>query len=258
VNRIGCCVAHDRISAARQAGYAYAELSVAGSLCPLEDEAWWRGRRAEIEAGGLPILATNVFFPGEWRLVGPQADLAATRRYAEAAVRRAAELGVRVMVMGSGAARRVPEGYPQQAALGELEATLAALGDVAAPHGITIALEPLRRAETNLVHTVAEGLEVVRRLGHPHVAVLADLYHMQEEQEPLDDVVAAGRLLAHVHVADTGRLAPGTGQYDYPGFFARLRRVGYQGGVSVECKWQDWTREAPAARAFLEQMAAGR
>ncbi len=254
---IGCCVPHDEIPAARQAGFAFAELSVARSLCPLEDEAWWRARRAEIQAGGLPILATNVFFPGDWRLTGPQADLQATRRYAQTAVQRVAELGVRVMVLGSGGARRVPDGYPREAALDQLRATLAAIGDIAAPHGITIALEPLRKAETNLVHTVAEAIEIVRPLAHPHVAALADLYHIYEEGEPLDNVLAAGPLLAHVHVADTGRLAPGTGQYDYPGFFARLRQVGYQGGVSVECKWQEWAREAPAARAFLERMAAG-
>lgn len=255
--KIGCCVPHDQVAAARQAGFAFAELSVARSLCPLEDGAWWRARRAEIEAGGLPILATNVFFPGEWRLTGPAVDAAATRRYAETAVQRAAELGVRVMVLGSGGARRVPDGYPREAAAGQLAALLATIGDIAAPHGITIALEPLRKAETNLVHTVAEAVEIVRPLAHPHVAALADLYHIEEEGEPLDDILAAGRLLAHVHVADTGRLAPGTGQYDYPGFFARLRQVGYQGGVSVECKWQDFAREAPAARAFLERMAGG-
>ena len=31
------------------------------------------------------------------------------------------------------------------------------------------------------------------------------------------------------------RLNPGTGHYDYDGFFGYLRKGGYGGGVSVEC-----------------------
>jgi len=227
---------------------------VANSLTPLESEAAWRPVREQILSAGLPVEATNVLFPGEWRLIGPEADLAATRRYVETAVRRAAELGAQVMVFGSGRARSIPEGYPRQAAVAELQAALRLVGDVTAHHSVMIALEPLRQAETNLVHTVPDALEIVRPLQHPQVAVLADFYHFDEGAEPFDDILAAGNLLAHVHLADTGRLAPGTGQYDYPGFLARLRQIGYNQRLSVECRWVDWERESAQACAFLRRM----
>ncbi|MDI7276043.1 MAG: TIM barrel protein, partial [Anaerolineae bacterium] len=117
-------------------------------------------------------------------------------------------------------------------------------------YGVAIALEPLRRAETNLVHTVAEAVEIVRPLGHPQVGVLADYYHMQQEQEPLANLLSAGDLLRHVHVSDPDRLAP-TGGHDLTDFFSHLRRAGYRARVSVECRWVDWDRESGEAARLL-------
>lgn len=254
--KIGCCVPRERIRSAREAGFAFAELAVTENLQPLVDEAAWRPVRQEILAGGLPVEAANVFFPGDWHLIGPQVDAAATRAYIETAVRRAQEIGIQVMVFGSGKARSIPQGYPEDRARQELQQVLRLLGEAGARHGVTIAFEPLRKAETNLVHTVAEATAIVRPLQLPRLQVLADFYHMDEEGEPLDNLLLPGELLAHVHVADTGRLAPGTGHYDYATFVARLRQAGYQGRISVECRWTDWEREAGQAFAFLKRVTS--
>ena len=254
--KIGCCVPRERIRSAREAGFAFAELAVTENLQPLVDEAAWRPVRQEILAGGLPAEAANVFFPGDWYLIGPQVDTAATRAYIETAVRRAQEIGIQVMVFGSGKARSIPQGYPEDRARQELQQVLRLLGEAGARHGVTIAFEPLRKAETNLVHTVAEATAIVRPLQLPRLQVLADFYHMDEEGEPLDNLLLPGELLAHVHVADTGRLAPGTGHYDYATFVARLRQAGYQGRISVECRWTDWEREAGQAFAFLKRVTS--
>lgn len=255
--RLGCCIPRERLARARQVGFDYAELTVTDNLRPLEDDAAWRPIRQEILASGMPVEAANVFFPPTWRLLGPERDPAATRAYVETAVRRARELGIQVMVFGSGRARAVPEGLPTADAMAQLSEVLSVLGEAGGRHGVTIVLEPLRAAETNIVHTVAQAVELVRPLANPHLRALADLYHMEEGGEPYDNLLLAGELLAHVHVADTGRAAPGLGSYDYPGFFARLRQIGYQGRVSIECRWGDWDAESGPALAFLRRMAAG-
>ncbi len=254
--KIGCCMGRERIALVREAGFDYVEITVTDNLVPLEGDAAWRPIRHELEAAGLPVEAANVFFPGTWRLTGPSVDLAATRGYVETAVRRAAEVGVAVMVLGSGRARAVPEGFPHAQALEQLAGVLAIMGEVGARHGVTIALEPLRRAESNVIHTVAEAARLVRPLQLPRVGVLADLYHIDEEQEPFDDLLGAGDLLQHVHVADSLRRAPGMGTYDYPGFFGRLKQAGYRGRVSAECLWGDLEREGPAAVAYMRRRAA--
>ena len=61
----------------------------------------------------------------------------------------------------------------------------------------------------------------------------------------------AAPLLAHVHVADGGRRAPGVGGYDYASFMGALRRAGYDRRISAECQWEDLAAQAPGALAFM-------
>ena len=254
--RFGCCVPRERIAIAKRNGFDYVELKVTESLMPLASDADWSVVRTEIMDRGIPAEATNVFFPKDWSLVGPRRDLGATARYVEVAAERASQLGVRVMVFGSGPARSVPQGYPMDRGQAELREVFALAGDVAGGYGITVVIEPLREAETNQINLVSEALAIARELDHPNVRVLADLWHMYEGQEPLDVLLEAEGLLAHVHVADTGRQPPGTGSYDYATLFAHLRAIGYTGRVSIECKWSDFEAESRRALAFLREMAS--
>jgi sugar phosphate isomerase/epimerase len=84
--------------------------------------------------------------------------------------------------------------------------------------------------------------------------VLADFYHMDEEKEPLDNIVAAKDLVKHIHVADTGRLAPGTGTYPYQNFVQCLARANYNDLVSIECNWINIETEVFQAKKFLTSM----
>ena len=61
-----------------------------------------------------------------------------------------------------------------------------------------------------------------------------------------------GDYIHHVHVADTERKAPGTGEFDFDGFFGALKEAGYDGRISIECRWDDFDTEAPKALEFLK------
>ena len=86
--------------------------------------------------------------------------------------------------------------------------------------------------------------------------MLADFYHMDEEQESLDHLMQYKEWLAHIHVADTDRRAPGTGAYPYATFVDKLAQAGYDGMVSIECRWEDFAAETGPACAFLQQVFA--
>ena len=58
---------------------------------------------------------------------------------------------------------------------------------------------------------------------------------MDEENEPLETLRTNAAWLAHIHVADTGRMNPGTGRYDFDAFVANLKAAGYRGMISAEC-----------------------
>lgn len=249
----GCCGSLEQAEAVHAAGFDFLEATVV-SLIPESDEIAFAPILERYRALPLPVRACNVFLPGDLKLTGPAVDFARARRYVETALPRARQIGAEVVVFGSGLARMIPDGFPRDEALAQLAAFLDMVADVASAAGITIAIEPLNRKESNVLNSVAEGVALAQRVNRAPIRVLADFYHMDEEGEPLSEISRRGEWLAHIHVADTGRLAPGTGDYPYPAFVEELRRIGYDGMVSVECRWRDFAAEAGPAAAFLRRV----
>jgi sugar phosphate isomerase/epimerase len=105
----------------------------------------------------------------------------------------------------------------------------------AQPHSVRLCLEPLNRYETGLIHTVAEGLDLIERVGAGNLGLLLDTFHMNIEERDLAGAIrAAGERCFHVHVADSNRWYPGAGHMDFRHLLAVLDEVGYTGYVSGE------------------------
>lgn len=250
--RFGCCAGLDRLTAVAKAGYDYIEPGLRGTVAPLEGlEKFEEARRL---LAGAPITpeAFNLFVPGSLNLVGPEVEGEKVERYVTSACERVSALGGRIIVFGSGGARRRPDDFPEEETRSQLEHFLRLAGDAAQQAGLQIAVEPLSQAETNTINTVAEGLDLALSLKHPGVHVLADLYHMAAEGESYDVLERTEGRLIHVHLAEPpDRTAPGAVGYDFRPFFAALSEGGYRGRISVECRWQDFESELPRALEVL-------
>jgi sugar phosphate isomerase/epimerase len=253
--QIGCCCALDQAAIAQSAGFDYLECALV-SLLPEADEALFAPVFANFAAAPLPVRAFNIFLPGDLKVVGPAVDEARVQRYVKTALARARRVGAELIVFGSGAARMIPDGFARQRAVEQLVNFLRVVAEAATANGLTIAIEPLNRKESNVVNSVAEAVELARLVDRPPIRVLADFYHMDEEQEPLYHLSEFGAWLAHIHVADSGRRSPGSGQYPYATFAAELVQAGYRGRISVECRWVDFATEAAPAVMFLRQAFA--
>lgn len=126
-----------------------------------------------------------------------------------------------------------------------------------APHaeatGVTITVEPLNRYEMHLLNTVADGIAIAERLGSPGVKVLADVFHMNiEEDHVAASIRAAGDWVGHVHFADNQRAQPGTGSTDFAAIYAALRDIGYTGSTALECRMRgDPAQALRQCAAFL-------
>src|SRR5215218_8155881 len=234
--RFGCCVAPDQIDILARAGYDFCELPAA-AVQPFEDDAAALPAMRAIAAAPLRPEAFNVLVPATLPLVGPSVDRDALRAYLGRTFGRMVQLGGAVVVPGSGGARRIPEHMPREQALDQLADSLALAADEAGRAGIELALEHLNRGECNVFTSLAECQSFIEQRGVAGLRLLADLHHLELEREPIDHVIPAAPLLAHVHVADGGRRAPGLGGYDYPGFMAALHEVGYDRRISAECMW---------------------
>jgi 5-keto-L-gluconate epimerase len=105
----------------------------------------------------------------------------------------------------------------------------------AAQSGVRIALEPINRYETTLVNNVAQGLELIDRVGADNLGLLFDTFHANIEEPSIEDsLLAAGGRLFHVHVADSNRCHPGAGHLDFAQILGLLTSSGYGGFVSGE------------------------
>lgn len=252
--KIGICTAIDNIQKMEAIGYDYIEPAVA-AVAAMEEDAFDQAVSL-VDASGITCEAFNVLFPGGIPLTGPEVAENAIRSYLEKAFARVSRLGGKVIVFGSGGARRVPEGWDRSEAWRQLVYAAGIVGDIAAKYGLTIAMEPLNTTETNILNSVLEGFAFVKEVDHPNIQLLADFYHMQMEKEDMAALVTAGPALRHLHIANShGRVYPLSREEDlYGDFFKALKDVGYDARISVEAGTQDMDKDAPIALKLLQSM----
>ncbi|MBS1702541.1 MAG: hypothetical protein JST12_12820 [Armatimonadetes bacterium] len=249
--KVGICISLEKAPLAVEAGFDYVELSV--SEIATRDP--WDTTPYE----GLPIEACNLFFPGHFRmfdhalrsLIIPYFDIAKPRLH---------ELGVQVAVIGSGNQRRCPDNilFPfESSALvdtwagadspEEVFARYMTFFDYATQYRTPIpAPESLERSETNVGTDCATFSRV---LAKHKIGYTADAFHILHEWDangreggldtPSKEFWAdqLPHKPTHLHLAQLeGRRFPQPNDSMLEGFFARLRELGYDDRVSLECR----------------------
>ena len=249
--QVGYCSTLKNIDAAKAAGFDYVELGTS-EIAALSDDEYEKAV-THIKQVGLPVPVTNLFLPAALKVTGPQTDRDQQMAYVKKAFARLSRLGTEIVVFGSGGARRVPEGFSREDAFKQLVEFGKRIAPEARAHGITIAIEPLRREETNIINSAAEGLELVRAIDDPNFQLMVDFYHLASEKEDPEIIVRARAHIRHLHMANPqGRVFPlRWDEYDYAPFFANLRTIGYEKRISVEASAKDFPNEAPRAIALL-------
>jgi hydroxypyruvate isomerase len=118
------------------------------------------------------------------------------------------------------------------------------MGKLADEFDLDIVIEPLN---TVLDHPRYElyssemAFRIIRKIGHPRVKILYDIYHMAMQGENvLKNIEQNLKDIGHFHVADKpGRNEPGTGEIDYPRIVTLLKQVKSEGIVGFELSPQN-------------------
>jgi len=246
----------ERIAAA---GFDYVEMPL-GVIAQMPDAAF--GQLVErVAHSGIRCETCTNLFPATLRVTGPDIDEAAIGQYATAALTRARRLGADCIVFGSGRSRNVPESFDRTAAWAQLVHLLQRLAPLAEASGLDIAIEPLRRQESNILNTYGEACRLAQAVARPSIRALVDYYHLATECEPADAIVAGAKWLRHVHFASLeGRRFPsgqneGKDSVSVRDFFRALKSASYDGRISLEAFTDDFDREAGPALRFLRQRA---
>lgn len=248
---VGYCTGLKNLEAARAAGFDYVELS-ATEIAALSDEEF-AAATMRIKALGIPTPAANLFLPATLKVVGPGVNPEQQTQHVHKALSRLAALGTEIVVFGSGGARSVPDNFSREDAFKQLVDFSRRAAREARANGITIAIEPLRKQETNIINTAAEGLDLVNAVGDPNFQLMIDFYHLASEHEDPAIVFKAKDHIRHLHMANPrGRVFPQAwDEFDYAPFFANLRAIGYVKRISVEASTTDLAAQGPRAIALL-------
>jgi sugar phosphate isomerase/epimerase len=250
---VGYCAALKDIAAAKAAGFDYVELGTT-EVVALSD-ADFDKVVGDLKRIGITVPVTNLFLPRTLKVTGPEIDREQQMAHVKKAFARLSRLGTEIVVFGSGGARQVPDGFDKAEAWKQLVDFGRRIAPEAQAAGITIAIEPLRRQETNIVNSAREGLELVKAVGHPNFELMIDFYHLASEQEDPAIVLEANRHIRHLHTANPqGRVFPlNWEEFDYAPFFANLRKIGYDKRISVEAATKSLADEGPRSIALLRK-----
>jgi len=203
--------------------------------------------------GEFAVRYVNSFVRADLKIC--TADKALLEQYVYGAIRRIAALGAGVVVFGSGKAREYPTSMTHAEGMEKFVCFTKLCARAAGEYGLKIALEPLNRAETNILNSVAEGVRVARECNRPEVVVLADAFHMALEGETAEVITRNTDMISHLHISEApGRTYPGKNGGEYLMKFAReLTKAGFAKDATVECCFDDFAAEGPKALRFIKE-----
>lgn len=127
-----------------------------------------------------------------------------------------------------------------------LKESLNKLIECARQYDITLLLEPAHRMESDLIITIDDALKIIREIRDNRIGVLLDTGHCALNQEVLADCVkklARSGYIFHIHLDDNNgvmddHLIPGRGKINFIAFLKELKRVNYDGFLTVELGFQ--------------------
>jgi sugar phosphate isomerase/epimerase len=252
---IGVCGSIADFEKAEQFGFDYFEPAVAALAALSEPDFAAFAQR--VAKSRLRCECFNSFIR-TLMVVGPAVDNASLTAYMNSALDRCRALGATIVVWGSAGSRNVPEGFPRDRAWQQIVSFLRMAGPIAQARNITVAIEPLRRQESNIINTGAEAFRLVREVDHPNVRMIIDYYHLAQEHEDPQILEQARDAIVHLHFANpNGRVWPKDPAEDpgYAPFFAMVKKTGFRGGLSIEGRGT-FEADAAASLAFFRKELA--
>lgn len=192
--------------------------------------------RMELEILGIHWLLANVVSDTTLYVTHPDADVRMnTSAYFFQLTQLCADLGGRVMVIGSPKSRSLLPGVTRDDAMRYAREVFTPCLELAAQHKITLAIEPLGPKETDFLNTAAEGIELIERINHPNFRLHLDVKAMSSEPTPIPEIIKqSAKYLAHFHANDPNLLGPGMGDVKFEPIIKALDDVEYDGYLSVE------------------------
>ena len=232
-----CCGADENtLKMMKEIGYVYIESGI---------KHFYKNKKAlestlsALDKNKIRLEVGQHPFPGEYDASGKQSEaaLAEIRDYFYELIGSASDLNMSTLVMGAGGARNLPSADKYENVMEQMaDICRYAISPVLDHYGIILALEGLRKDETNMMNRTDESVKIAELAAVPNIKVMADLYHVIGEGENLADFANYKGYIRHAHIGKPApRVMPSNGDgYDYKPFFEALRSANFNGRMSVE------------------------
>ncbi len=258
--KFGVCIGYneyEKLLAAKDAGIDFFEFNF--NALSKADKSNINDLKCFLDEIQIPCCVANGMFPGEMKIVGPYVNYNEIDEYLDNASEALASLGGDTVILGSGSARRCPDGWSTERATEQIvELCREHIAPYMQKHNLVCAIEPLRSAECNIITTAARGFEICRLANVDEVKLLVDLYHFDSENEPRISLLNYKNAIQHIHIASAknNRFYPTvTDGVDYKEFFDILRQIDYKPmRISLEGRCNDFANEIKSALDLLKTL----
>jgi sugar phosphate isomerase/epimerase len=186
-----------------------------------------------LEILGLHWLLTR---PNWFHITTPDALLRReTLNFSRQLARFCGMLGGKIMVWGSPRARSLQPEWDYEEAFQRGAELVRGVAEEAGKYGVTIAMEPLAKKETNFLNTAAETIRFCQAVDHPACKLHLDVKAMSDEDKPIPQIITESKdWTVHFHANDPNLLGPGMGDVAFEPILQALAATGYQDWLSVE------------------------
>jgi D-psicose/D-tagatose/L-ribulose 3-epimerase len=119
--------------------------------------------------------------------------------------------------------------------LAQVGRVLKSVARYAAEKDLSLGVEAVNRYESYLINLASQADSMVDHIGEPNVFVHLDTYHMNiEEKGFYDPIVATGPRMQYIHLSESDRGTPGTGNVHWDEVFRGLAAIEYDGYLVME------------------------
>lgn len=178
--------------------------------------------------------SVTLMFPGLDLIDANVAVREKTVQYCKDVIKMVHELeGCEITIVPSTVGKVIPQDSPEQ----EWAWCVEGLKEVYAygeAQGVTLALEPLNRFETNFLNRSDQAVALATAVG-PNCGVCLDAFHINiEEGDLYQAILNTGKRLVDFHIADNNRMPAGYGDYNWTKVVKTLDQAGYKYALTAE------------------------
>src|SRR5262245_49780016 len=188
--------------------------------------------RKLLKDSGLTAVCSLGLPEPAWASVRPDAAI----EYLNVAIHKTADMGAKALsgVIYGGIGERTGK-PPTQMEIDNIARAIGAAAKIAKERGIELGIEAVNRYENHLINTARQAVELVQQVGADNVFVHLDTYHMNiEEKGAAQGILDAREHLKYIHLSESDRGTPGTGNVPWDEVYAALEAINFRGGLAME------------------------